>query len=398
MNRKRFIQAVLLSTAIPSFLWTACSRKPSGKQGTVDITFTCPMHPQIVENHAGSCPICGMDLVPFDKSNKAKFLTLSADQQALANIATAVVGVGNLSNYTAINGKFTVNPEQTSYISSRTAGRIENLYVKETGIPVKQGQALYRLYAEALSALQEEFLMTHKQALQFANDQRFADIFEAAKQKLLLYGQTESQLAALQRKGKVDPYITFYAPNSGTVAELLITEGQYINEGTPVLRLERYDTIWVEADLYPREAAYVKEGQELSVIANGDTDNRWVMKVQFIAPNYQNNTQITQLRGTVTNLGSKLQAGMPATIFLPKATQDKALTVPSKAIIREGRQSHIWIASGQERFEPRLVETGVESFDKTEVTAGLAPGEKIVISGAYLLYSEYVLKKGTLFN
>ncbi|WP_134091339.1 efflux RND transporter periplasmic adaptor subunit [Olivibacter sp. XZL3] len=398
MNRKRFIQTVLLSAAMPSFLWTSCSGRPSGKAGAVDITFTCPMHPQIVENHGDTCPICGMDLVPFDKSNKDKFLTLSANQQTLANIATAVIGVGSLSEYTAINGKFTVNPEQTSYISSRTAGRIEDLYVKETGISVKQGQALYRLYAEALLALQEEFLMTYKQALQFADDQRFADIFKAAKQKLLLYGQTESQLAILQKRGKVDPYITFYAPSSGTIAELLIGEGQYINEGTPVLRLESYDTMWVEADIYPRETVYIKEGQELRVIANGDSNNQWIMRVQFITPNYQNNTQIAQLRGTVINRGSKLQAGMPATIFLPKTTQNEALTVPSKAIIREGSQSHVWIASGQERFEPRLVKTGIESFGETEITAGLSPGEKIVISGAYLLYSEYVLKKGALFN
>ncbi|MEH6306737.1 efflux RND transporter periplasmic adaptor subunit [Olivibacter sp. CPCC 100613] len=398
MNRRRFVQTLLLSTAVPSLLWTACKSKPSGQQIAKKTTFTCPMHPQIVQDHAGNCPICGMDLVPFDKNNKDKFLTLSADQQALANITTMVIGEGNLNDYTAINGRFVVNPEQTNYISSRNTGRIENLYVKETGIPVKKGQPIYRLYAEDLLALQEEFLMTYKQAKQFPNDQRFTDIFKAARQKLLLYGQAESQLTVLLKNGKSSPYITFYAPSSGTIAELLVTEGQYVNEGTSVLRLEEYNNMWVEADIYPREAALIREGQELKVIANGVSDTSLTMKVQFMAPNYQANTQIMQLRGTVTNEDHRLQAGMPATILLAKTSQNKTLTVPSKAIIREGKQSHVWLASDKEKFEPRFVETGIESFNETEITNGLAPGEKVVVSGAYLLYSEYVLKKGALSN
>lgn len=396
MNRKKFIQTLLLSTAMPSILWTACNRKSTKQQIATEATFTCPMHPQIVQNHPGTCPICGMDLVPFDKNNKEQFLTLSADQQALANIATMVVGLGNLKDYTAINGRLAVNPEQTNYISSRNAGRIEKLYIKETGIPVKQGQAIYQLYSEELLALQEEFLMTNKQATQFADDQRFADIYKAARQKLLLYGQTESQLAALLSKGKSSPYITFYAPSSGTVAELFITEGQYVDEGSSVLRLEGYNSMWVEADIYPREASHIREGAELKVLANGDPNNSLTMKVEFILPNYQNNTQIMQLRGSITNKDHLLQAGMPATILLPKTAQSEVLMVPSKAIIREGRKNHIWVADGKEKFAPRFVEIGTESFDETEIKAGLNPGEKIVVSGAYLLYSEYVLKKGAL--
>lgn len=398
MNRKKFIQVLLLTSAMPSLLWVACNKQKGQQTTAVEATFTCPMHPQIVQDHPGTCPVCGMDLVPFDKNNKDKFLTLSADQQALANITSMAVGIGSLNNYTAISGRLTVNPEQINYISSRNAGRIEDLYIKETGIPVKRGQAIFRLYSEQLLALQEEFLMTHKQTIEFSNDQRFADIFKAAKQKLLLYGQTESQLASLLKDGKSSPYITFYAPSSGIVAELFVTEGQYLDEGSSILRLEGYDTMWVEADIYPREAAYIKEGEELKVLANGDPNNLLTTKVQFITPNYQSNTQIMQLRGSISNKGHLLQVGMPATILLPKGEQNKVLMVPSKAIIREENQSHVWIASGGGKFEPRFVETGTESFDDTEIIAGLTPGEKVVVSGAYLLYSEYVLKKGALVN
>lgn len=394
MNRNRFIKALLFSVTMPSLLWTSCNNGQSTDKKAAVKTFTCPMHPQIVQNHAGTCPICGMDLVPFDKSNKDRFLTLNQNQQTLANITTMIVGAGNMEDYTAINGRFAVNPEETNFVSSRNAGRIEQLYIKETGIPIHKGQAIYKLYSEELLTLQKEYLMTYKQAEQFKNDKRFQEIFEGAKQKLLLYGQTPQQLSSLINNEKTSPYITIYAPSGGTVAEVLASEGQYVNEGTSVLRLEGYQSMWVEADIYPREASLIKEGQKLSVLVNNNSGSRLSMEVQFITPSYQNNSQIMQLRGTVPNTDQSIKAGMPATILLPRTSKTGALTLPSNAIIRNGKTSHVWVALGQERFQARAIKTGIESFDQTEIVAGLTAGDKVVVSGAYLLYSEYVLKKG----
>jgi len=394
MNRNHFIKTLLSSVVMPSLLWTSCNNEqPTDKKAVVK-TFTCPMHPQIVQDHAGTCPICGMDLVPFDKSNKDRFLTLDQNQQALANLSTMIVGANSLEDYLAINGRFTVNPEETNFISSRNPGRIEQLYIKETGIPIRRGQAIYKLYSEELLTLQKEYLMTYKQAEQFKNDKRFQEIFEGAKQKLLLYGQTPQQLSSLINNEKTSPYITIYAPSSGTVAEVLASEGQYVSEGASVLRLEGYQSMWVEADIYPREASLIKEGQKLSVLVNNNSSSPLSMDVQFITPSYQSNSQIMQLRGTVSNADQLIQAGMPATILLPRTSKTAALTVPNNAIIRNGKSSHVWVALSKEKFQPRAVKTGVESFDQTEITAGLTAGDKVVVSGAYLLYSEYVLKKG----
>ena len=394
MNRNQFIKTFLLSAAMPSLLWISCNNEQSTNKQAAVKTFTCPMHPQIVQDHVGTCPICGMDLVPFDKSNKDRFLTLDQNQQALANISTMIVGAGNLEDYLAINGRFAVNPEETNFVSSRNAGRIEQLYIKETGISIHKGQAIYKLYSEELLTLQKEYLMTYKQAEQFKNDKRFQEIFEGAKQKLLLYGQTSQQLSSLINNEKTSPYITIYAPSGGTVAEVLVNEGQYVNEGTSVLRLEGYQSMWVEADIYSREASLIKEGQKLSVLVNNNSSSRVSMDVQFITPSYQSNSQIMQLRGTVPNADQSIQAGMPATILLPRTSKTTALTVPSNAIIRNGKSSHVWVALSKEKFQPRAIKTGVESFDQTEITAGLAAGDKVVVSGTYLLYSEYVLKKG----
>jgi len=393
MNRRQALYTLAVGMLAASS-WSACQRTAQDHSHSQTTTFTCPMHPQIVQEHAGTCPICGMDLVPFDKNQQEKFLLLNERQQALADISTVAVGVGQLADYTSINGRLTVNPNETNVISSRNTGRVEQLYVKETGIPIRQGQPLLSLYSEQLLTLQEEFLMTHKQAEQFQQDQRFQAIFEAAQQKLLLYGQTKKQLQHLLASGKTSPYVTIYAPTQGVVAEMLVTEGQYIEEGASLFRLEGYQSLWVEADLYPNEAKRIKEGQTLQVIVNGNTARPYPMKVSFITPALEDNTQLSQLRGTIDNVDQHFQAGMPATILLPQATATDALMVPSSALIHSGKNTHIWVAIDKEKFEPRQVETGATSFDHTEIISGLKNGEKVVVNGAYLLYSEYVLKKG----
>ncbi len=218
------------------------------------------MHPQIVKDEPGTCPICGMDLVPFEKNNAEDFLTLGASQRALANITTMVAGTNEFSGFTRLNGRLATDPEKTVYVSSRIDGRIETLFVKETGVQVKKGQPLYKIYSEQLSALQQEYLLASAQATGFPDDKRFQQIENGAKQKLLLYGQTEAQLQDLLKSQKVSPYTTYFAPYSGIVSEFSVTEGQYVEEGSTIMKLEDFNYLWVEAEVYPSEVKQCKTG------------------------------------------------------------------------------------------------------------------------------------------
>lgn len=395
MNRITFIKNISLVLLASSLGLAACEdQKATPVAGVKEQTYTCPMHPQIVQNKPGTCPICGMDLVPFDKNNTDESLTLSTNQQALANVTTITVGTGTVASVTRLNGRLAINPEATNYISSRVAGRVERLYVRETGVPVRKGQPLYQIYSEELATLQQEYLVMAAQAASFPGDQRFAQMERAARHKLQLYGQSEGQLRSLVNRKKTDPYVTYFAPSSGIVAELSITEGQYVPEGGTIMKLEGYGQLWVEADVYPAEANKVKVGQKVQVVVTGYEYQPQAMTIQFITPALQPGSQLMQVRGTIPNPNNQWQPGLQAIVLLPGTSSSAGLTLPVDAVIRDESGTHVWVETAKGKYEPRMVTTGKETSDQVEITDGLEEGERVVATGAYLLYSEFVLKKG----
>ena len=396
MKQRIKIISLFLLFAISFLGLSSCKDKKveTNDEAVQQQTYTCSMHPQIVSDKPGACPICGMDLVPFDKTNTSNFLTLSVPQLALANVTTDTITTGSFSSFKQLNGRLTVNPSQTEFISSRVAGRIEALYVKQTGVPVKKGQPLYKIYSEQLAALQQEYLVAIAQEAQFPEDKKFQQLAEASRQKLLLYSQTEAQIQQLKSQKQTSPYVTYSAPTDAVIAELLVTEGQYVAEGSAVMNLEAYHTIWVEADVYPAEAGLVKKGSAVSVTVAGYENEPQQMQIEFIAPALQPGSQLLTIRGSVTNLHNQLRAGMQAVVELPVANTSKAITLPVDAVIHKAGGAHIWVETGIGKFEPRMVETGAENFNRVEIKSGVKEGDVVVVSGAYLLYSEFVLKKG----
>lgn len=395
IERKEFIKNFAFAVLMPSLFFAACSNEKDNKKAKGKVqTYTCSMHPQIIQDKPGTCPICGMDLVPFEKNAAEPGLTLDQNQITLANITTMTIGSGDFNTYKQLNGRLVVNPEKTEFVSSRTAGRLEHLYVRQTGEKIKKGQPLYQIYSEQLVALQQEYLLNRAQASQFPDDQTFARLLQSAKQKLSLYGQSDQQIQQLGERKKTSLYITCNAPEDGTVAELSVVEGHYVTEGSQIMRLEGYHSLWVEADLYPAEAKSVKEGQQVKVVITGWEDQPQLMTVKFINPDLQTGTQVLQIRGSIPNPDMQWQPGLQANLFIPAADQKDVMSLPVDAVIRDGKTAHIWIEKSKGKFEPQMVTTGMENENRIEIKDGLSTGDQVVVTGAYLLYSEYVLKKG----
>ena len=321
-------------------------------------------------------------------------LMFTESQIKLGNISTQVVKQQSIGQTLPVNARLVTNEEMTEVISARVAGRVEKLFVKESGRRINKGEPLYELYSESLLTFQKEYLLAFEQHKTMkAVDNRYEEYLKSARKKLLLYGLTDKQIDRLNYKNDIQPRITFLATASGVVKEINVAEGQYLNEGDALYQLENISTLWVEAELYPSELQYVKAGDHISVQVAGYTNSPAEAIVTFLSPEYRASTQVTVLRATLNNLTSQWKPGMQAQVFL-KHSVNTSLAIPTDAVIHDQRGTHVYIQIAENTFVPRMVKTGVENFDSIEIIEGLKEGEIVVVTGAYLLYSEIILKNG----
>lgn len=399
------MKRILLTSALSIFMLACSNEKKSDEHeghnhaqeeaGTQK--HTCPMHPNVVQDGPGKCPVCGMDLVPVNKTSAggSNDLMLSDSQIRLANITLQKVTAQPIGQTVVVNAKLTVDQNLSEIVSSRAAGRIEKLYVKETGRAIQKGEPLYQLYSESLLTLQREFLLAKEQYETVgSSEKRYRSFYDAARRKLILYGLTESQVEKLAQNKTVPNSITLLSPASGVVTEISASEGQYVSEGASLLKIENIGKLWLEAELYPNETSLAKVGDRIKVRVSGYDNENAEATIDFLSPEYRASSQIVVMRASLQNPDQKYKPGMQAQVFFSHSSK-KALAVPVDAVIRDGRGAHVYVQRGLNTFRPQMVKTGMEDFDKVEITEGLAEGDTVAVTGAYLLYSEIILKKGT---
>jgi Cu(I)/Ag(I) efflux system membrane fusion protein len=177
------------------------------------------------------------------------------------------------------------------------------------------------------------------------------------------------------------------------VTELNVSEGQYLTEGSQILKLENFSQLWLEMDVYPNELESVRLGTKVKASINGISEKEQTLIIDFISPQMDPTSQILKVRAPIYNAGN-LQAGMQAIVFLPLAEISNALSLPLDAVVRDQKGAHVWIRTAKNTYSPRKVQTGEEDADRIIILSGLENVEEVVISGAYLLSSEFILKKG----
>jgi membrane fusion protein, copper/silver efflux system len=395
-NFKSFAWLCLLLIAYCLFVFSSCKSKTHAHAES-DVYYTCSMDPQVIESKPGKCPICKMDLTPVKKSNGANKdeIQLSEQQIQLGNIQTDTIRNGTIGDQLVLTASLNFDQMKTSSVSARVGGRIERLYFKNPGDYVSKGAALYEIYSEELNNAKQEFILALERKKTFATETAidFEQLLQSAKNKLLLWGMSEAQINELAKTKKSSPVTTFYNTSSGYITILDIREGDYVMDGGTIVKLADLSRLWAEAQVYTSQMAEI-DLNGTATVQLPDMDGKEINgRIEFVNPEINPDTRINLIRVSIPNSGNQLKPGMPAYVVL-KSRQRKSLTLPIDAVIRDGKGATVWIKTGDHSFKSKMVRVGLESNDRIEIKYGLNEGDVVVMSGAYLLHSEYVFKKG----
>ncbi len=374
----------------------ACNNKPATAHDP-DIYYTCSMDPQVVEHKPGKCPICKMDLTPVRKraGEKEDELQLSDQQISLGNIQTDTVQQGSIGNQLVLTATLNFDQTSTRSISARVMGRVDRLYYKAEGDYVRRGAPLYAIYSEELNNAKQEYLLALERKKSFANETiiDFEQLLQSARTKLLLWGMSETAIEELEKAGRAEALTTFYSPESGYITRIDVTEGNYVMEGGTLMTLADLSTIWAEAQVYTSQMWMINHGSIASVQIPDLGGMELNGRIEFINPEINPDTRINLLRISVPNSNHRLKPGMPAYVKLASPKRN-SLLLPSDAVIRDSRGATAWVQTANNTFKPVMVGIGTESAGQVEILSGLNEGDVVVMSGAYLLHSEFVFKKG----
>lgn len=386
----------LVILLVSTFSFFSCSNEESKQNVTAsDEYYTCSMDPQVIEYKPGNCPICKMPLTKVKKNMGlgANEIELSDQQVQLGNIRTDSVKRQTISSENTITGVVKVNETLQNSISAKVMGRVEKLYFKNPGDFVKKGDLVFELYSEELNVMKQEYLLALKNQGEIARSAvDFKQPVLAAKTKLLLYGLTEQQITELEHSTPTD-LTAFLSPYSGYISEINVGEGQYVMLGQEIMKLADLSSLWVEAQAFNTQVGGVKNGGKVLVSFPESNLKSAEGKVEFLSPVSQVGSRITQFRALVDNTGNYLKPGMIAYVdFLKQG--NSVLSVPENAVIRNGKENLVWIKTGKNKFKRIIVELGTEVNGLVEIRSGLQLNDEIVVTGAYLINSEYTFKKG----
>lgn len=408
--------------------------------------YTCGMHPMIIVDEPGSCPICGMDLTPMKAETagavessveqKIKYwqapmdptyirnepgkspmgmdlipvyenqatggAMISIDPTTIQNMGVRTVGVvrGDLSRSIRTVGLISYEEPKQYVVNAKIAGWVEKLYVAETGQQVQKGQKLLEIYSPELFTAQQELLLA-RDNYNSLKDSSFTHIVDSAKRllnssrkRLQLWDVSHEQITLLEKTGQVKKTITLFAQYNGIVTEKTVNEGMYVKPGMPLLNLADLSKVWVLADIYEYQLPWVKVGQSVRVELPYVKDRSLAGHINYLYPFVEPKTRTIKARIELDNANFELRPDMYVTVYLNGEQLNNALIIPQEAVLYSGEKQTVFVAQSGGRFEPRLVKTGLQGENgHIEILQGLFEGEQVVTSAQFMLDSESKLRE-----
>ena len=384
--------------------------------------YQCPMHPSIIQDHPGDCPICGMKLVRVASATAHKAestaasagaakteasaaalvsgmapVEIDADRQQLIGLKTAEALEGTVGGAWRTVGRVAVDETRVRHVNLKVSGFVEHVYVDYVGKKVNRGDPLFSIYSPDLLAAQQEYLVASKLRTDLsktglgASDVPDGALLAAARRKLELWDVPASDLDKLERTREATRTLTLRSPVSGVVTRKDVVDGMKLDAGAMPYEIVDLSTVWVLADIYESELRFVKEGMTATLTLAAFPGREFKGKVVFLDPLLDPQTRTVKVRLTFPNASGELRPEMFGEVVLLGPPR-QALRIPTDAVIDSGTEKVVFVAIGEGKFEPRAIKAGESDGAHVEVLSGLKSGERVVVRANFLVDSESRLR------
>ncbi|RDK07493.1 efflux RND transporter periplasmic adaptor subunit [Cupriavidus lacunae] len=348
-----------------------------------------PMVPGQRFDKPGKSPFMDMQLVPVYADGDGSGSGVTVDSRVAQNlgIRTAETKPGRLAAMLQAPGNVAIDERSVQVIQARTNAYVQHVGVRATLDPVRRGQALVTLYSPDWVAAQEEYLAVSR----MAGSEHLGDLRGAARARMLQAGMTPGQVGEIEKSGKLQPGVAIASPLDGLVTEVAVRDGMTVSPGMTLFRLADLSQVWVIAEVPEGQAGTIRPGMAATVLQSG-APAPIAGKVDAILPDVNAATRTIKVRIVLPNPGRRLLPGMFVTVSFDSSPQQEALLIPSESVIRTGQRNLVMVDAGQAGFVATEIKTGREADGMVEVLDGLAPGQKVVTSGQFLIDSEASLR------
>lgn len=369
--------------------------------------YTCGMHPQIIQEGPGSCPICGMDLVPLKPNSVLQVATqpvgVRVSQNFVQNFAVRTTEVvrDHLPAQIRTIGYLDQNEERLISVSTKFEGWIERAHVNTVGERVSQGDKLFEIFSPELVTAQQEYLaaIDYVEALRsggaYPDAVRRAKLLSlAARDRLLHWDLTAQQIEKLRTTKEVGRTLDFFSPASGFVVDKVgdSLEGLRLTPGMTVLKIADHSTLWAKVEFYEHDVRDLRTGLRADITLDAFPGRRWAGEVLFFRPSMNPQTQTLTGFIEVDNSNGLLRPKMYATVHIRLPGVRDALVVPAQSVLHSGERAVVIVAEAEGFYVPREVELGLESEGKVQVLKGVEAGQSVVTSSQFLIDSESNLR------
>jgi Cu(I)/Ag(I) efflux system membrane fusion protein len=361
----------------------------------LDPKFVCPMHPQIVRDEPGTCPICGMDLVERlmdPMTGKQPEVSLSPAVIQTLGVRTAPVERGTMWRFIRTVGRVEYDETRLAHIHPRAEGWIEGLLLRAEGEPVEAGQELAQLYAPAILSAQVDFLL----ALD-PQPQGVAQVkADKARNLLRLLDVPDEVIGEIARAREPRNTVPVRAPIGGIVTQMMAREGMFVSPSTEMFTIADLSRVWVMVDVFEHQIDWIRSGLTAEIRVPAYPGRAWEGEVDYLYPALDPKTRTLRVRLAFPNPDGVLKPNMFAEVVIYGGPRQDLLKIPREALIVTGEREAVVKALGDGRFQPVDVVTGMQRGGEVEILSGLAEGDEVVVSGQFLIDSEASLRASFL--